>query len=377
HRFRVDCFRAVLEWAPETLGAPTSVDGAMLPLDPEQLYDGVLFHTGRFRQVRGYRKLRATECLAVIEAEDRGSWFGSLHPSTLLLGDPGARDASIHAIQACIPHATVLPVAIERLELGPAVGTAGPRHVAAIERHRDGRTLVYDLDVVAADGVLAERWHGLTLQVVEEPRVLPLAPPLLGPYLERRLGDFAPTAELRVGMVYRNGHERPEGGRLALETALGHQAEIRHRPDGKPEVDAASELAVSIAHSDRLTLAVAGHGKIGCDLETVRGRDEDTWHRLLDPQWDLLDLLCREHGETLDLGATRLWAVVECLKKAGRRGDHPLTLKTITDDGWTLFGAGEQLAAAVLLTEPGVDEPVVAAVLADPRSVNGTSTLRS
>jgi enediyne polyketide synthase len=33
----------------------------------------------------------------------------------LILGDPGARDAMIHGLQACIPQQTLLPIAVEQI----------------------------------------------------------------------------------------------------------------------------------------------------------------------------------------------------------------------------------------------------------------------
>ncbi len=46
----------------------------------------------------------------------RGSdWFARYLPATLALPDPGARDAFIHCVQACIPHATVLPIGVDRI----------------------------------------------------------------------------------------------------------------------------------------------------------------------------------------------------------------------------------------------------------------------
>ena len=79
---------------------------ARLPLDTvRDVYPEILFHEGRFRRLLGYRHLRATECLAEIEPDRDVAWFARYLPGDLLLGDAGARDAGIHAVQACIPEA--------------------------------------------------------------------------------------------------------------------------------------------------------------------------------------------------------------------------------------------------------------------------------
>ena len=82
-----------------------------------------------------------------------------------MLGDPGARDAAIHGIQACIPHATLLPVGVERLW----TRVPGDRRAAHHRRPRAaaaGGPFVYDVEILARDGALRERWDGLTLKAV-------------------------------------------------------------------------------------------------------------------------------------------------------------------------------------------------------------------
>ena len=49
-----------------------------------------------------------TSAEAEIRPDDATLWYGPYHPTELVLGDPGARDAALHAIQACIPHRRIL-----------------------------------------------------------------------------------------------------------------------------------------------------------------------------------------------------------------------------------------------------------------------------
>lgn len=370
--FAVDHFRAVFEPDAPTatdandLCAVAMADSPLLPLEPQgDLYGSVLFQQGVFQRLRGYRWLRARACLAEVEGDAGAEWFSPYLPGDLLLGDPGARDATIHGIQACIPHATVLPVALCKLEIGePRLGER--RVFGAWERCRDGKSLTYDLEVRYADGRLAERWSGLELRIVEQASAAPaLAKPLQGPYLERRLGDLLPEAELSV-VVDRDSTpraERRQRSDQAIQRLVQLKQQIFRRPDGKPELP--SGHRVSIAHAGDLLLAVSSRGEAGCDVEPVASRSSESWGDLLgENRHNLLQLIMREHGEDRDRAATRLWTVLESLKKAGRAPDAPLTLSASTDDGWLTFASGDHRAASVIMPGTGSEPATAFAFLA-------------
>ncbi len=323
--FRLTCrFGARTDAAPRLLSALQGDGEAVaVPLDPRiDLYGGVLFHQGRFRRVQGYRHLNATECLADISADGATAWFGRYLPDRLVLGDPGARDAAIHGIQACIPHSTLLPTGVDRV-VGFGIERQVPHLLAARERSRNGDDFVYDLELLTVDGRLAERWEGLRLRAVDR-----IAPPaswtaaLLGPYVERRLQEILPGSHLRVSVE--NGNGSP----------------VLHRPDGKPEPADGSH--VSRSHAGALTLAVTGVGRLGCDLEPVAERTEEVWQGLLGAErYRLAELIARERGESPHGAATRVWAAAESLIKAGVPQGAPLTLERSGDDGWLLLRSGE------------------------------------
>ena len=160
----------------------------------DRLYEGFLFQSGRFRRLAGYRRLASTSCDAEIERAGPGRWFHRYLPGRLVLGDPAARDAAIHAVQACIPQAVVLPVGLERLVPGTVHDTSRGRALAG-ERCDLGDLLIYDIDVVDERGEVRERWEGLHLRVVERREPSGDWPDaLLGPYLERRLRTLASGA---------------------------------------------------------------------------------------------------------------------------------------------------------------------------------------
>jgi enediyne polyketide synthase len=376
--------------APGTVGAATRsgappsraalATAPRLAIDPPRdLYGSILFQDGRFRRLGGYRRLLATECLAEIAADGAVGWFGRYLPPALLLGDPAARDAAIHAVQACIPHAQLLPVAVERILTG-RIAAGEQLLVAARERRRDGDVFTYDLDILDAGGGLRERWLGLRLRAVDRTRLPPVWPaPLLAPYLERRLQDLLPGASLRVALEPSGrAPHRGLGGRqpsapvierlLARDAVPSGARRLHHRPDGRPEVP--SGPAITIAHAAGLVLAVAGDGPrglLGCDLEAIVERPAETWRDLLGAErFALAELIAGHPGERPDTAATRVWTAAESLLKAGSTAGAPLLLETTLDDGWLLLRSGDLRIAsyAANLREPG--GPCALAVLAGP-----------
>ena len=143
---------------------------------------------------------------------------------------------------------------------------------------------------------------------------------------------------------------------------MGNGAPVRRRPDGKPELG--NGHAVSVAHAGSLTLAVVGIDPLGCDLETVEDRGPDTWKDLLGPD---RAALARAIRNDLDEGpataSTRVWAAVECLKKAGRAPDTPLTLVSTDPDGCAILGNGSVRALTLATRVRGVAERWALAVL--------------
>jgi enediyne polyketide synthase len=377
--FAADHFRAVCRFGAVPAPAPAPRLLAAFRGDPRlafdpasDLYGDVLFHRGRFRRVAGYRRLRATECLADIAPDGSTAWFGRYLPDRLILGDPGARDAAIHGIQACIPHATLLPTGVDRVvTLGLAAGA--PLLLAARERSRHGDDFVYDLELVDAQGRLRERWEGLRLKAVDR-----IAPPaswtaaLLGPHVERRLQEILPGTGVRVALAP-NGHG---GSRDAVFGLMG-AGELRHRPDGKPEAPEAPEAdtgQVSVSHAGPLMLAVVRYGRnsrVGCDLEPVAARPEEVWRGLLGPdRFGLAELIARERGESRDAAATRVWAAAESLAKAGVPHGAPLTLESGGEDsrgdGWLLLRSGALRIGSLLAPVRELAGPAALAVLVDP-----------
>ncbi|HEU4767085.1 MAG TPA: SDR family NAD(P)-dependent oxidoreductase, partial [Pyrinomonadaceae bacterium] len=307
----------------------------------EHLYGKILFQSGRFERLEGYRQLKARECVAEIRSQADGDWFSSYLPSDLLLGDPGVRDASMHGIQACIPHQTILPVEVQRITIYATQRNTGIVLLRARERARDGKRFIYDLEIASEAGEVLETWEGLSLHPVEAIQLSEnyLVDSLLETYVERRLDELLPVAGMRV--AFDNG---PEGrsrtrSNRAIRKCSGTR-NVYRRPDGRPLV--AGDLTVSASHDDDLTVAVAGRGDLGCDIEPVVERETAVWRDLLGPQsYELARLIAAESGESETTAATRVWTIRESLKKAGANVTAATMLDSVAGDGWVLLQSGD------------------------------------
>jgi hypothetical protein len=60
----------------------------------------LLFQQGRFRRLRSYLRLRATECIAETAEGEPRHWFNRHLPQKLTLGDPGLRDAALWLLES-------------------------------------------------------------------------------------------------------------------------------------------------------------------------------------------------------------------------------------------------------------------------------------
>jgi enediyne polyketide synthase len=361
--FQVDHVRATCHFeGPVALSGPQRLpDREALDIDPERdIYGGLLFHGPRFRRVERYRVLRARSCVADVRVDQSARWFGAFLPQRLVLGDPGARDAAIHAIQPCIPHERLVPVGVERLQIAATASDSVSVH--ALERSSDGETYVYDVQVVDAAGRTLERWEGLKLR-----RIGAATPParwhaaLLGTYLERRASELVDQPSLSLAVRRRIDLPGRRAGDEAIAQLLEEGAKVLRRPDGRPEVEGAR--AVSAAHLDGYTLAVCGRAPVACDIEVAAGRPDALWGELLgEERRALAELLASESGEEIDVAATRVWAALECMKKAGVPLHEPLKLASRTLDGWTLLRGAHPVATLVTRMET-IDRPVTIAVL--------------
>ena len=372
--FGADHFRATLRLprpdVPDTGAERTATALPPVPVDPvTELYGGVMFQGKRFQRVLGYRRANARHAVAELSTTTPAPWFAAFLPQEQVLADPGTRDAVMHALQCCVPDATLLPQGVDRLYLAePADQHVEYVVLDARERSQDGDSYVYDVDVLEPSGRVVERWEGLTLRAVRQKDSSgPWVSAMLSGYLERALERVLGGSRSVVV------EPDPEPGapadrraqtRLAASRALGREVTVRYRPDGKPEVD---DAEISASHGAGVSLVVTGEECLGCDVETVVNRTEEDWTGLLGEELcGVRDLMVAESGEEADTTGTRLWSALECLRKTGTT-TRDLTVDRVSADGWVVLTSGDARIATWVTTLGDLPDPVVFAVLSGER----------
>jgi len=360
--FGTDHFRARLCFQPATpaAGAPEQIEPGLpeVPLDPAtDLYGPVLFQGRRFQRLRTYHLAAARDVDATVAADDSTGWFAAYLPSTLLLGDPGVRDAMMHGNQVCVPDATLLPEGIERIvPAGAAMFDADSLRFRATERSRDGDTYVYDIALRDAAGVVVERWEGLRLRAVRKRDGSgPWHPVLLGSYLERTMHDLLGSAIAVAVEPAPAGPLRPITT-VAVGRALGGPVKVRYSEDGQPRV--AGERKVSASSAAGLALCVAGTDPIGCAVAAVEGRTGQGWADRLGAEATVAHLIAEAAGEPLDVAATRVRVALGCLPDAGE-----WRVTAAEPIGWVVLGCGDRRVATFVTRLSGADDKVAVAVL--------------
>ncbi|HKT52383.1 MAG TPA: polyketide synthase dehydratase domain-containing protein, partial [Candidatus Angelobacter sp.] len=328
--FSADCVFG--ESATETQAISSERVPKALPLDPiSDLYGRILFHQGRFQRITAYHELQAKKCVCAVSGS-KNQWFGRYLPGEMILGDAAPRDAAIHCIQACIPHKTVLPAGVEAVEIYRS-WTSETAIVRAQETWQNEDDFIYDVTVEDTSGALCEEWKGLRLHAVAALKTnAPWNCALLVPYLERRLADLLPHADLKIALAAISNGYQDEG--------------ITHRPDGKPEDPSAPQVEISRSHASGLCLTVRSKCALGCDLEECIEAEEKNWKYLLGVDgFRLAEVIAGRHAISLSLAATQIWALKESLRKSGAPLNHLLQIERHFPDGWTLLSSGSVRAA--------------------------------
>ncbi|MBK8269990.1 MAG: SDR family NAD(P)-dependent oxidoreductase [Planctomycetes bacterium] len=369
--FQTDHFRATFNFAAfDAAAAPEPLDifldsngHSLIPLDRDaDIYGPMLFHEGRFRRVQGYRSLMARHCLAEISPAERNDWFAAYLPATLLLGDPAARDAAIHAIQSCIPHMRLLPVSVERISRF-ADADSRARFIRAVELGRDGDIFTYDMQMLDEHGRVIEAWTKLKLKILEAIKhENGWNPALLGNFVQRRAAELLDAPALSTVLEEAPISDRAGRSEHAINMASGTLQTVTRRFDGKPETPGSRHIAA--AHAGPLTFAIASDRRSGCDIEPIAKREDSAWQALIGSDGlSLLGLITGEKCECRDAAATRIWAAMECIKKAGLPAGGPLVLDSTTPDGWVLLRSGRARIATYVAQLRDKPQPLAVAIL--------------
>lgn len=320
--------------------------------DPgRSLYDNVLFQSGRFRRIAGYQMIEARRCSGRLSPDGATRWFARDLPQSFALGDAGARDAALHAIQACIPHKIVVPQAVGQIDVAILDSSTAYR-MFAIEIADHGEELIYDLTILDATGLPVERWHRIVLRVIAPvPGLRVDSPALVAPLLERRVAAVIPEAGITVAIDATNLEQRSLEGSSAPS----------HRPDGKPESPERSRFR-SASYTDVWRLTVDAAIPIGCDLETVAHRSDGHWARLLGEEGiQLATVIGDLVAERLDISATRVWTAREALMKAGLAASAPLIADATSAADWVVLRSGDTTVFSLLINGPRLPFAICAA----------------
>lgn len=355
--------RCSVEWCPRRGTAEPEMDAGssddLLPVNPDgALYRNALFQKGRFQRVAGYRLIEARRCSGRLSAGESTRWFSPGLPQGFLLGDPGARDAALHAVQACIPHKVVIPVFAGEVDCG-CLDSSASYQVAATEVEDRGNELVYDLTVACPNGSIREQWKGITLRLLSDVPDLRLnSLSLMAPFLERKIAAILPQAELSV---------RIEQGTQSRWQST-RPSPLHHRPDGKP--DPSGARCFSASWHENWRLSVESVLPVGCDLQGISGRAASNLLELLGPEGIALASAVSEMtSDPLDFAAVRVWSIREALKKSGLAFGAPLTVAPDSSKQWAVFHSGASVGFSSLVQPDDGGNPVCVALVVGPAAL--------
>lgn len=402
-RFQVDHARAVFRAAAGP-GGGTGADGAggrkggaggaagpavgELPfgsiVDGTDLYGPVFFQTERFRRVAFLPEVSSTRCRALVRGGDASPWFGLVPGPVdmpLTLGSPGLNDATLHVLQACLPHRRLLPAGCESVTFtGQEV--RGALVVQARQRVPGAGPAEWDVSAVDATGRAVVSWAGLRVRDVG-----PLAPDaawhpaLLANLVEARAAELGVAPSLRA--VISSGSAaltpsppapqepatqpqgpqpqipRPAGGR----PASAGQAAAGTAPQKAPP--AWSDTAPGRGPLEGFELTVTAPRPVACHWESVGdpapgGQEADEGLLRLRQQLD--GLLREEAGAT----QARFAAIAACLAALGRERGAPCLLEDACDGGWVAVQSSGVAVACTVTNLSGVQTPVAVAIAAKP-----------
>jgi enediyne polyketide synthase len=342
--------------ASEAVAIETTVS-----MDARPLYGPLFFQGERFRRIGRFSTTSARRVAASLSRRGPAGWFSPFEAQRLVLGDPGVRDALLHALQAAVPHRRVIPVSVDRIGLYPG---GQPVRVEAVER--DATEDSFEFDILARDaaGVVVENWQRVMFRAISNvddiDKVLAAAPPLAAAYVERIARAALDDASIEVALIVDRQLERDERRARAL-AALGLEGRVFSRSDGKPVLarrDPAESL--SIAHRDGVTLAVRAAGDIGCDIEAVADwSGTGAWLPLHASAHALAAELAADF-EPLAVASARVWGVCEATLKHAQPTERHWTTHRRRRDGVVLFETAS--GRTVTMRVPGPDGEMVIAI---------------
>lgn len=200
--FETNCFEAYVKLGKKPdfkLPENTYLETEKLEINVEsKFYDDLLFHHGPFRRIQSFLEVNALGAIAHANTSLNDTWFGEYLPTTLLLGDPGLNDASIHCHQACRPHNNLLPTGVGQIAFN-SKELEGPFFIRTTEIYDRETTARIDVYVVNAKGEVKQFWKSLDLTRVTGSKFKGVwEPNFLTTYIEYSLMKMADSTDVKV-----------------------------------------------------------------------------------------------------------------------------------------------------------------------------------
>jgi malonyl CoA-acyl carrier protein transacylase len=332
-------------------------------LDGTDLYGPICFQSGRFRRVAFLPEVTSRSCRALVRGGDDQPWFGAVAgpvDAPLILGSPGLNDATLHVLQACIPHRRVLPAGCESVVFSGQEVRGAVQVLAA----RQPGTSAWNVTAVDATGQSIVTWTGLRMQAVG-----PLAhtaawhPALLAASLEGCATELGLDPGLRVAI---RCAQRPAS--RAAQTQPAEASGAQPLPPRSPWLDA----AVGTGPLDGFELVVRATRPVACHWATTKPPREGASPRMPWPgdsagqvESDLARLGEQLHAQSREprtVVTARLAAVAACLLAAGWRPGMSLRLEDACEGAWIQLRAGQVTVVCTIADIGGVPGPVAVAL---------------
>jgi enediyne polyketide synthase len=372
--FRLDHARAVFAAAGRPAPASSSAGWAAGPgrgtegvapgamVDGTDLYGQVFFQTGRFRRVAFLPEASSRACRALVRGGDDLPWFGAVPGPVdvpLVLGSPGLNDATLHVLQACLPHRRLLATGCESVTFSGRE-VRGALRVQAVRRPPMAGDAAGVWDVVAADatGQPVVAWQGVRLRDVGA--LAPAGawhPALLAISMEARAAEFGLDPALRA-VISCEAPPRVSGA-TPPGAGTGGAVIAGDGPGGEGLVWA--DRAEGAGPLEGFELAVRASRPVACRWQAVGGLaggnalPDEALIRLRDQ----LAARLREPSAALE---ARLVTIAAALTALGRVPGTPLRAEDACDAGWIVV-RGRDIAVASAVTQlSGVGTPVAVAL---------------
>jgi enediyne polyketide synthase len=283
------------------------------------MYNKFLFQKGRFAQVKHYLRVTSRESLACLKSADGSNWFQDYLPQTLLLGDPGVTDSAIHSLQACIPHKTLIPMSVSKIYyFGDGVSNQEKWVFGKVVKQEDD-IHTYNLFIFDQDEQIQECWLGLKLKEVKDTHDAFEPGPLLSAFVERKFRDSLNLSDFSIVLDKFNRKDKSNKEEVLYQLS-GKTQSVFRRKNGSPVVE---KTEISFSDNGHYVLGIIGNNKVSCDIEQISYEISiSEWKKMLGGYFELAQEISYRKKEHISVSCTRLWTVIECIKKSGTSSDQ-------------------------------------------------------